>query len=44
MSMTAIATVRPIADLLDIGPMNTACDYCEALHWIDERIGSTRAE
>jgi hypothetical protein len=42
--MAAIATVRPIADLLDIGPMNTACDCCDALHWIDKWIGSTWAE
>jgi len=44
MSMAAFATVRPIADQLDIGPMNTACDYCKALHWIDEWIGSMWAE
>ena len=28
----AIATVCPIAEQLDIGPMNTACNHCGALH------------
>ena len=36
----AFRTVQP----LDLGPMNILCDYCEARHWIDERVPSSRPD
>ena len=31
-------TLSPI----DLGPMNIGCPFCDALHWIDERVLSSR--
>ena len=36
----ASRTVQP----LDLGPMNILCDYCEARHWVDERVPSSRSD
>lgn len=36
---------RPVLDSLpvnDLGNMNICCPYCNALHWLDERISSSR--
>jgi len=36
-----ITTVRHITEQLDLGPMDVACNFCAALHWIDERISTS---
>jgi hypothetical protein len=36
---------RPLLDSLDvndIGVMNICCSFCDALHWLDERVSSSR--
>jgi hypothetical protein len=36
---------QPVADDLgpiDLGLMNIHCPYCDALHWLDERVSSSR--
>jgi hypothetical protein len=36
---------RPVFDSLapiDLGSMNIHCSYCEALHWLEERVSSSR--
>ena len=36
---------RPVLDTLhvnDIGVMDVHCPYCDALHWLDERVSSSR--
>lgn len=36
---------RPVLDSLhvnDLGDMNIRCPYCDALHWMDERVSSSR--
>ena len=36
---------RPVLNMLDvndIGVMNIHCPYCDALHWLDECVSSSR--
>jgi hypothetical protein len=33
-----ITTVRHITEQLDLGSMDVACNFCAALHWINERV------
>jgi len=36
---------QPVLDTLpanDLGIMNILCPFCDALHWLDERVSSSR--
>lgn len=38
-----ITTARHITEQLDLGSMDVACNFCAALHWIDERVSTSPA-
>ena len=37
-----ITTVRYIMEQLDISPIDITCNFCAALHWIDERVSTSQ--